>query len=264
VYRESLFRPEEGRCHPPPPSQFEPAHRQPPALFGTSLLESVTEADLLHVQRVGEQSGVSGRIGRGVDGRPARFGWKGQTATLATFVTLACANELGLGTPRLAQPRDPTLRVPPAPGPDMTEAQLADLVAFVASLPPPPVGRSGAAGRGRSVFVRIGCASCHAPRIGAVEGAWTDLLLHDLGPGLSEGESGYSGPVAAEPNEWRTPPLWGVARSAPYLHDGRAPTLDIAIRLHGGEATRAADRYAALRDPERDDLLAFLESLGEP
>ena len=38
------------------------------------------------------------------------------------------------------------------------------------------------------------------------------------------------------PSEWRTPPLWGVADSAPYMHDGRAPTLADAVKLHGGQA----------------------------
>jgi len=49
------------------------------------------------------------------------------------------------------------------------------------------------------------------------------------------------------PAEWRTPPLWGVARSAPYLHDGRAPTLEEAIRLHGGQGKDSAHRLPAWR-----------------
>ncbi len=61
--------------------------------------------------------------------------------------------------------------------------------------------------------------------------------------------------------EWRTPPLWGVADSAPYLHDGRAKTLDEAIRLHDGEAAKIASRYAKLDYGERQELLAFLHSL---
>ena len=66
----------------------------------------------------------------------------------------------------------------------------------------------------------------------------------------------------ARGNEFRTQPLWGVAASRPYLHDGRADTLDAAIRWHGGEAQRAHDAYVALSDAERAQVIAFLESLG--
>ena len=40
------------------------------------------------------------------------------------------------------------------------------------------------------------------------------------------------------PEEWKTPPLWGVADSAPYFHDGGSPTLDAAIRRHEGDAAQ--------------------------
>ena len=64
--------------------------------------------------------------------------------------------------------------------------------------------------------------------------------------------------------EWRTPPLWGVADSAPYLHDGRAETLDDAIRGHDGQGRPSASRYAALSDEGRDKVLAFLGTLRAP
>ncbi|MCG8648482.1 MAG: hypothetical protein MI861_01535, partial [Pirellulales bacterium] len=64
--------------------------------------------------------------------------------------------------------------------------------------------------------------------------------------------------------EWRTPPLWGVADSAPYLHDGRAETLDAAIRWHGGEAADAAANYRTLTEPDREKVIAFLSSLRAP
>jgi len=58
-----------------------------------------------------------------------------------------------------------------------------------------------------------------------------------------------------------TPPLWGVARSRPYMHDARAPTLEDAILLHGGEAQAARDAFAALSETERADVRVFLTSL---
>src|SRR5207245_1572799 len=107
------------------------------------------------------------------------------------------------------------------------------------------------------VFESIGCATCHAPKLGDVSGLYSDLLLHDMGEASSDSATYYGGPAApgrlddlaeakertrstgvASPTEWRTAPLWGVADSAPYLHDGRARTLEEAIQLHGGEAAK--------------------------
>ena len=68
----------------------------------------------------------------------------------------------------------------------------------------------------------------------------------------------------ATQQEWRTPPLWGVRDSAPYMHDGRANTLEQAIALHGGEATRSAQMYFALLPDERARVLAMLKSLVAP
>jgi hypothetical protein len=62
--------------------------------------------------------------------------------------------------------------------------------------------------------------------------------------------------------EWRTPPLWGVRDSAPYLHDGRAVSLDDAIRMHGGEAAASARRYRSLGTLNRDRVIAFLSTLA--
>ena len=64
--------------------------------------------------------------------------------------------------------------------------------------------------------------------------------------------------------EWRTPPLWGCADSAPYLHDGRAPTLHEAILGHAGELRRVRSNYMRLKKDERQDLLTFLQRLRAP
>ncbi len=64
--------------------------------------------------------------------------------------------------------------------------------------------------------------------------------------------------------EWRTPPLWGVADSAPYLHDGRAETLDSSIRWHDGEAHDSVTKYRSLQSESREQILAFLSSLRSP
>ena len=130
------------------------------------------------------------------------------------------------------------------------------------------------------MFESIGCATCHAPKLGVVRGLYSDLLLHDMGESSSDSATYYGAPVAppssgdvaearsrprrsgmAAPTEWRTPPLWGVADSAPYLHDGRANTLDDAIRRHDGEAAKTQTRYTRLASSDRKALLAFLNSL---
>ena len=79
---------------------------------------------------------------------------------------------------------------------------------------------------------------------------------------------GFAGPWQrvrpSSRREWRTPPLWGVRESAPYLHDGRAGTLEQAIALHGGQGQRMADAYFQLPQAGRAELLAFLKSLVAP
>ena len=86
---------------------------------------------------------------------------------------------------------------------------------------------------------------------------YSDLLLHTVLPddalGIEDG--------AADMREFRTAPLWGVARTAPYLHSGEAADLDTAIRLHAGEATTSRDAYQALDEASRKALVAFLETL---
>jgi CxxC motif-containing protein (DUF1111 family) len=86
---------------------------------------------------------------------------------------------------------------------------------------------------------------------------YSDLLLHDMGPTLGDGmPQGFAGP-----NDFRTAPLWGVRASAPYLHDGRAATLEEAVLLHDGEAAPARARFFALSPAARAALLAFLDVL---
>lgn len=85
----------------------------------------------------------------------------------------------------------------------------------------------------------------------------SDLKRHDMGPELAAPAA--VGSVAA--SVWLTRPLWGLADTAPYLHDGRAPTVHDAIALHGGEGAAARDAYLALGPEDRGAVQVFLMSL---
>jgi CxxC motif-containing protein (DUF1111 family) len=266
--------------------------RNTPPLFGAGLIDGIPDRALLDTaaHRDAGFPEIKGRVSRLGDGRTGRFGWKGQVATLDDFVRAACANELGLELPGRHQASLTPAKEfdPKALKPDMEERDVRLLVGFVRALPRPGfrvpvkvatlgIGPHGIdPARGRAAFDRIGCAACHTPKLGEVDGLYSDLLLHDLGARLVDAGTYYgdsspsssppgvlaSGPATA--GEWRTPPLWGVASSAPYLHDGRAATLSDAIGLHGGEAEATARRYAALSRAEQQSLLAFLHSLQAP
>jgi CxxC motif-containing protein (DUF1111 family) len=128
---------------------------------------------------------------------------------------------------------------------------------------------------GKRLFSEAGCAACHVPshETGEIAGLpevshqliypYTDLLLHDMGEGLSDGRPVFEAGGA----EWRTPPLWGlrlyraVNHHDRLLHDGRARGVAEAVLWHGGEGSRARDRFAAMSSAQRTALVAFVESL---
>lgn len=271
------------------PAGVNISQRKTPALFGAGLIDAIPDRDIIANERVQrlkwglasstDKSAPVGRVLRMADGRIGRFGWKAQTVSLKEFVRAACANELGLGNPGQAQPQPMAQPGYPAVGFDLTLAQCDQLTEFINSLsrpvertPQEPNDRQQAKA-GKSIFHSIGCADCHTPDVGPLRGLYSDLLLHEMGQELEGGgdyndrpleEPAFKSGTGPLPAEWRTPPLWGVARSAPYLHDGRAATLDEAIRLHGSQGRSSASRYADLRTPEQQQLIAFLKTLDTP
>jgi CxxC motif-containing protein (DUF1111 family) len=269
------------------------SQRNTPALFGANLIDAIPDRVIISIER--EQRlrwGLAptksedlpvGRALRLADGRIGHFGWKAQSASLSDFVQAACANELGLGNPGQAQPKPLSKPYYQAASYDLTQEQCDQITSFVASLPrpveklPDESFLQGAATRGKQLFAQIGCAECHMPNVGKVEGLYSDLLLHDMGQPL-EGGGSYndppptlpdpnrppSDPNLPKPSEWRTPPLWGVTDSAPYLHDGRAPTLQTAIEMHGGQGARAAQNFKTLSQGGQNEVIAFLRTLRAP
>ncbi|MGB3052556.1 MAG: di-heme oxidoredictase family protein [Polyangiales bacterium] len=290
------FSLESGRSASDPLTNLS-ATRNPIPFFGAGLLAEIPDFEILsHADpNDADGDGVSGRVN--FDGMlVGRFGRKAQTARIEIFVRGPLFNHMGITTDPLSNERRaelPTLEAeaPPvvpssiapvgsvlaaqsiipdestfdqdeAADPELSDSELFDLVSFALLLAAPePDKPSAATERGSEAFQEIGCDKCHLPSLRSPRGAipaYTDLLLHDMGDDLADGV-----PMGeASGREFRTQPLWGVAASSPYLHDGRADTIDGAIRWHGGEAATIRDAYLALPSEEGDDLIAFLESLG--
>ena len=274
--------------------------RNTPALFGASIIDAIPDEAILaneRNQRLTLSGFIVGGINQspvgGIDQNPAgraarlshkrvgKFGWKANIGNLSEFVRIACANELGLGNPAQTQPAslsNPSYR---PRGLDLTDRQCDQMTAFIASLPrpqeviPSSPAEAGRAAAGKKHFKLIGCANCHTPDLAEAQGLYSDLLLHQMGEGLGGGGSygdllpdssdePASDGGSSSPSEWRTPPLWGVADSAPYLHDGRAKNLAEAIKLHAGQAASSAKRFTGLSDVQQEELIAFLNTLRAP
>jgi mono/diheme cytochrome c family protein len=168
--------------------------------------------------------------------------------------------------------------------------------------PPHDPGLLDAFAAGRAAFDGLGCAGCHVPTLElddpkldarspqapsaerpafivdvAKDGdgpkiepkyagsntaylvhLFSDLKRHDMGEALASPSPQGTIPARL----FLTRALWGLAETAPYLHDGRAPTVHDAIVLHGGEATAARDAYLALDENARASVRVFLTSLS--
>jgi CxxC motif-containing protein (DUF1111 family) len=250
--------------------------RQPPPLFGLGLIQAIPESTILARADPDDADGdgIAGRANasHGVIGR---FGWKAAVATVADFVGLSLIGQLGITNFLYSYELAPQGAAIPAAckiAADMEDfdaSRLAGITAFLSFMTAPPRGPITEAGRrGETLFAQVGCASCHTPvmKTGASSIAgvsdvdvslYSDLLTHDMGADLDDGitEGGADG------RRWRTPPLWGLRARRFYLHDGRTADLARAIALHGGEAGRSRDHFAALSAAQQADLLAFLRSL---
>ncbi len=239
------------------PSDGVVTYRRAPSLLGLGLLESVADEAILANCDPAKRpaGGVSVRANIAFDGRPGRIGFKAHTSSIRDFVAGALTRELGL--------TNTVIRVLPfrkdadkVPDPEVSEAVVNDLTAYVQGLAPPP--RGGDHPAGEAIFGRVGCADCHKPDPApSAKGAYTDLCVHGLGPAFDSGTPD----MGARADQWRTAPLWGLRFRKAYFHDDRAASLDEAIRMHGGEGKSSADRYAALDEADRVALRAFLDTL---
>lgn len=182
---------------------------------------------------------------------------------------------------------------------EVTVGEMTALHVFDVTNPPPVLGNvTQQAKRGFSKFEQVGCTNCHIPalvtearklplahpevandpyanvyveidlsqfgfkkRSGGIEvPLFADLKRHDMGDALAE--TFEFGEISNR--EFTTARLWGIADTAPYLHDGRATTLYQAIEMHGGEALGARNGFLGLSISDQEALLAFLRALRTP
>jgi CxxC motif-containing protein (DUF1111 family) len=247
--------------------------RQSLGVFGLGLLAAVSDDDLraLADPDDADGDGVSGRVNLVWDMEQqltvvGRFGQKATMPTLRQQVAVAFANDIGLSNRMLPETDGHQ---------DLADGQFDETVLFVSALAVPAAAPQNAASRqGRQLFDDFGCAKCHLPMLTTGAAAiptlahqtihpFTDLLLHDVGEGLTDARRDFT----ADGSEWRTPPLWGlgvvqvVLPGATFLHDGRARSFAEAILWHGGEAQAAADAFRGAPKAQRSALLGFLGTL---
>jgi CxxC motif-containing protein (DUF1111 family) len=146
---------------------------------------------------------------------------------------------------------------------------LTRFVTLLAAPAPEPVANPATRDSIRSGarhFDRVGCSQCHTPvfrtrsDVSALHNRevrlYSDLLLHDMGPGRAT----ICAPDAS-PSEWRTPTLIGLRFRHIFLHNGAAQSVRSAIEAHGGEAERSVNAFRRLAPEEQELLLRFLYAL---
>jgi len=279
----------------PPLFPITVAQRNAPPMFGVGLFEFVSDQTILANSDPddGDGDGISGRINRtnGANLNVGRFGYKSQANNIEVFIRGAARNQMGmttdpvLGDGALVTMGDGCMRPLTQVGgtqnqpltdndavgdPEISTQDFGDIIAYSRFLAPPVAKPfSPAALRGQAQFAAIGCTRCHLPSLASSVGplaAYTDLLIHDMGPVLADGIAlGNPEPSAISPNhtgsEFRTQPLWGVSMSGPFLHDGRAQTLLEAIILHDGEGQISRQSFEGLSQADQSDIIDFLEAL---
>ncbi len=258
-------------------------------MIGLGLLQAVPDATLMALADPddADADGISGRVNRVWDQQAkstaiGRFGWKASQPSLLQQNAAAALGDIGLTTSfnpleNCSGAQTACAAAITGGAPELSDEFLAKLTLYTMTIAVP--AQRGAASpqvrHGQMLFRDFGCASCHMPTLvtGNAEAfpevssqiihPFTDLLLHNMGPALSDNRPDY----AATGSEWRTAPLWGLGLVETVnghdnlLHDGRARGFAEAILWHGGEAEAARENFRTAPKDERDALVAFLKSL---
>jgi CxxC motif-containing protein (DUF1111 family) len=270
--------------------------RVAPPMIGLGLLEAVPEDEILSWADPDDanKDGISGRPNR-VWSReqhkvmPGRFGWKAGVPTITQQAAEAANGDIGLSTTLIpvhsgdcTEKEKECLEAPNGDTPQYQNVELGDdlfkLVVFYSknlAVPPRRKPDDPDVLKGKALFYATGCAACHRPKFMTGEAPdqphlshqliypYTDMLLHDMGEGLAD----HRPEGVATGSEWRTAPLWGIGLTETvnghtlFLHDGRARSLVEAVLWHGGEGQASRDAFAKLAKPDRDRLVAFVNSL---
>jgi CxxC motif-containing protein (DUF1111 family) len=272
--------------HRPLPPGLLISPRVAPPVIGLGLLEAIPVATLERFADPDDRDrdGISGRLNIVVDavrGLPAvgRFGVKANTATLFQQTAAAYNGDMGVTSPLFPIENCEGIYSQCARSrtPDITDSTTRASTFYSQTLAVPARRdiNNLTVRLGQALFAVVGCSDCHRPlmQTGQLAGVpavshqtirpYTDLLLHDMGDGLSDERPDF----LASGREWRTAPLWGIGLTkivnpkATFLHDGRARTVAEAILWHGGEAQRSRDIFRLLPAPLRDAMLRFLNTL---
>ena len=262
----------------------------PPANTGLGFLELVSDADILAMADPNDANGdgISGvpnwiTLPSFIDPNPNaitqngkyihRFGKKAAAYNLLHQTVNAYNQDIGITS--TFQPKDvySGLNIDP----EVSDVTVHNVVFYLQTLKTPVQRNQNDAEviQGKNLFIQTGCESCHKQTlktgfspVAALSNKtfhpYTDLLLHDMGPGLDDGYTEGN----AKTSEWRTPPLWGLGLSPNsqggqyfLLHDGRAKSIEEAIQLHGGEAQQSKEKFQQLSAQEKNSLVKFLKSL---
>lgn len=256
-------------------------YRVAPTLHGLGLLEQISNEDIL------ANADEFDKDGDGISGKPnmvyspltkkeelGKYTWKASTATIIEQVAGAAHNDMGLTTSLFTMENCTSSQklCNEAPKPrdkfDITDMRLSAIDYYIKNIKAYRPKKTKEFKDGLEIFEQVGCAKCHTTSFKTASGMtispYSDMLLHDMGDGLSDGRSEFK----ATKNEWRTAPLWGLAlhekingKMPRLLHDGRARDFQEAILWHGGEAVKVKETYMGLPKVKREKLLNFLERL---
>ncbi len=248
-----------------PPQFVKSGDRLPPQLMGLGWIEAVPGEQIraqphLDKPEPGVHTEPKGWVPDKVEAARGtmRFGLKPAVGTVDEFIIGALHAELGVTTPNRAFNKDDDTTADP----EMTFSEVVDLANFVAFSTPPARPLPAEHAAGLETFKTIGCAACHWSAF-TIEGKptpqfYSDLLVHDMGKALADVHQMESTP----PSYSRSTPLWSMhLNPGPYLHDGRAPTVEAAILAHAGEGTKARDAFAALDAPAKKVLVDAVRAL---
>ena len=259
-------------------------NRLAPALVGLGLLEQLTDAQILQNQDINDsdKDGVSGKANivysaEYNDFRVGRYTYKASVSSVLHQSAAAALYDMGLTNSLfpnenctkaqvdcLAAPKGDEKRGQTAL--DLPKKRVQAIAFYLKNLKIPKSKITQK--EGEKLFAAIGCIKCHVPSFTLENGykikPFSDILLHDMGEGLSDGRSEF----LATKSEWRTAPLWGIGRyklandkKPELLHDGRARSVEEAILWHGGEALQIKRNFMNLSYHDRENVINYIKEL---